>query len=157
MKTLSNIKKDLEFNHNLSTLIEVLKNIAVSQYRILEQKLASYEKFFLLIDSFFEFIDISRINHPFIIPKNKSQMVVAITSDSGLLGGLNMEVVNIAISELEKIPGKLVVIGERGKIYARESGISFIAFSGIGVEDEERYGQAIQFRDYLLNKIFEDS
>lgn len=172
MKTLPSIKKDLEFNSDLSALIEVLKNIAVSQFHALEQKLRSYEKFFLLIESFFEFIplektisssnssltgfiDISRINHPFLIPKNKSQMVVAITSDSGLLGGLNMQVVATAIRELEKIPGKLVVIGERGKIYARESGIPFVAFSGI--EDEERYAQAIQLRDYLINKILADS
>jgi ATP synthase F1 gamma subunit len=155
MKTLPSIKKDLEFNSSLSALIEVLKNIAVSQFHTLEQKLKSYEKFFLVNDSFFEFIDISRIEHPFLIPKNKSQMVVAITSDSGLLGGLNMQVVATAIRELEKIPGKLVVIGERGKIYARESGIPFVAFSGI--EDEERYAQAIQLRDYLINKVFADS
>jgi len=155
MKTLPVIKKDLEFNRGLSALIEVLKNIAVSQFHVLEQKLKSYEKFFLIIDSFFEFIDISRIEHPFLIPKNKSQMVVAVTSDSGLLGGLNMQVVATAIRELEKIPGKLVVIGERGKIYARESGIPFVAFSGIG--DEERYSQAIQLRDYLINKVFADS
>lgn len=155
MKTLPTIKKDLEFNSSLSALIEVLKNIAVSQFQSLEQKLRSYEKFFLMIDSFFEFIDIPKINHPFLIPKNNSQMVVAITSDSGLLGGLNMQIVATAIRELEKIPGKLVVIGERGKIYARESGIPFVAFKGI--EDEARYAQAMQLRNYLVNKVFENS
>jgi len=155
MKTLPDIKKDLEFNNSLSVLIEVLKNIAVSQFHALEQKLKSYEKFFLTHNSFFEFLDISRIEHPFLLPKNKSQMVVAVTSDSGLLGGLNMQVVAAAIRELEKIPGKLVVIGERGKTYARESGIPFIAFSGI--KEEKYYAQAMQLRDYLINKIFEDS
>ena len=155
MRTLPSLKKDQDFNSGLSILIEVLKNIAVSQFRALEQKIRSYEKFFLMNESFFEFIDISRINHPFLIPKNKSQTVVAITSDSGLLGGLNMQVVAAAIRELEKISGKLVVIGERGKIYARESGFPFVAFSGI--EDEERYSQAMQLRDYLINKLFTDS
>jgi len=155
MRTLPSLKKDLDFNSGLSILIEVLKNIAVSQFRALEQKIRSYEKFFLMNESFFEFIDISRINHPFLIPKNKSQTVVAITSDSGLLGGLNMQVVAAAIRELEKISGKLVVIGERGKIYARESGFPFVAFGGI--EDEERYSQAMQLRDYLINKLFTDS
>jgi len=155
MRTLPSLKKDLDFNSGLSILIEVLKNIAVSQFRALEQKIRSYEKFFLMNESFFEYIDISRINHPFLIPKKKSQMVVAITSDSGLLGGLNMQVVAAAIRELEKISGKLVVIGERGKIYARESGFPFVAFGGI--EDEERYFQAMQLRDYLINKVFKDS
>lgn len=155
MKTLPNLKKDLEFNRGLANLIEALKNIAVSQFRSLEQKLKSYERFLSTTDSFFEFIDTAAVDHPFFIPRNKSQMVVAITSDSGLLGGLNMQVVATAVEELEKIPGKLVIVGERGKIYARESGISFAAFSGI--KDQERYFQAMQLRDYLLNKFFTDS
>jgi F0F1-type ATP synthase gamma subunit len=56
--------------------------------------------------------------------------------------------------ELDKIPGRLVVIGERGKIYAREAGVSYTAFSGI--KEEERFAQAIQVRDYLIKKIAEE-
>ena len=47
-----------------------------------------------------------------------------------------MMVVNTAIQQLKQIPGKLVIVGERGRIYAREAGIPFAAFSGI--KDEER-------------------
>lgn len=148
MKTLSGIKKDLEFNRGLSSLIEVLKNIAVSQYHALEQKIKSFEKFIFTVESFFDFIDIAKVNHPFLNPQSRPQAVVAVTSDSGLLGGLNMQVVTTAIVELEKIPGKLIVIGERGKVYARESNIPFVAFSGI--KDEERHSQAMQLRDYLI-------
>lgn len=151
MKTLAVIKKDLEFNKGLFSLIEVLKSIAVSQFRALESKLGSQEKFFLNINSFFEFIDLPNIRHPFLQPKNKSQIVVAVTSDSGLLGGLNMQVVNTAIRELEKIPGKLTVVGERGKAYMRESSVPFASFSGI--RDEDRYIQAVQLRDYLVNSF----
>lgn len=155
MKTISEIKKDLEFNKGLSSLIEVLKNIAVSQYHALQQKISSYEKFSLVLDSFFEFIKMQKIDHPFLNPKNKSQIVVAITSDSGLLGGLNIQVIVTALGELSNIPGKLIVLGERGKVYARESGIPFVSFSGI--RDEERYFQALQLRDYLMHKILTDS
>jgi ATP synthase F1 gamma subunit len=153
MQTLSIIKKDLEFNRNLSSLIEVLKNIAVSQYHALEQKIKSFEKFLLTVESFFDFIDLPSLHHPFLNPQNKPQAVVAVTSDSGLLGGLNMQVVSVAISELEKTPGKLIVIGERGKVYARESNIPFVAFSGI--KDEERYAQAMQLRDYLVSRVLQ--
>jgi hypothetical protein len=45
MKTVSVLKKDLEFNNGLFSLIEVLKTIAVSQYRSLEHRLKSYEAF----------------------------------------------------------------------------------------------------------------
>jgi ATP synthase F1 gamma subunit len=153
MKTLSTLKKDLEFNKGLAALIEALKNISVTQYKILEQRLKTFNKLFLNIESFFELININKIRHPFVTPNDLPLEVVAITSDTGLLGGLNMQVVNCALSELEKRPGKLIVIGERGKMYAAESGVPFAAFPGI--KDEDRYEQAMQLRDYCLHRILD--
>jgi ATP synthase F1 gamma subunit len=98
-------------------------------------------------------IDITRIDHPFLSRYNKTLAVVAITSDSGLLGGLNMQVVNRALVELKNMPGRLIVIGERGKAYLRDSKIPFVAFSGI--KDEDRYVQAMQLRDYVTGKVLE--
>ena len=155
MKTLAAIKNDLEFNKGLSFLVETLKMIAVSQYRALEQKIKTFKDFLPAVESFFEFIDIGKIDHPFLNSKNKPQAVVAVTSDTGLLGGLNMQVVGTAIRELEKTPGRLIVIGECGKIYASESKVPFTAFSGI--KDEERRSQAMQLRDYLTGKVLEGS
>ena len=151
MKTLSKIKQDLEFNKGLFTLVETLKAIAASQYRILEKKIRSLEDFISAIEGFFELIDIRRVGHPFLQSRNKPQIVVAITSDTGLLGGLNMQITGTALGELESISGKLVVIGERGKMYAQGSGIPSVNFPGIS--DEERYGQAMQLRDYILSKV----
>jgi ATP synthase F1 gamma subunit len=151
MKTLSKIKQDLEFNKSLSTLIETLKTIAVAQYRALEQRVRTFKDFLLTIESFLEFIDIRSVRHPFLNPQNKRQVVVAVTSDSGFLGGLNMQVVNTAAAELDKIPGKLIVIGERGKMYIRGTGVSSVNFPGI--RDEERFGQAMQMRDYIVKEI----
>jgi ATP synthase F1 gamma subunit len=154
MKTVSALKKDLEFNSGLSSLIEVLKTIAVSQYRALEHRLKSYEEFLRTIENFFRFLDINSVDHPFLKPKKNTQIIVAVTSDSGLLGGLNVQVVGNAIRELDKIPGRLVVIGERGKIYAREAAVAYTAFSGI--KEEARFAQAMQVRDYLIKKIAEE-
>lgn len=148
MQTMAVIKKDMEFNRGLSSLIEVLKNIAVSQYRSLEHKFGGFDKFMRAIESYFDFIDYSAIRHPFLTPRNQNQVIVVVTSDSGLLGGLNMQVVSRALAELETNAGQLVVIGERGKMYARESGVPFVAYPGIN--DEERLGQAFQLRDYLF-------
>ena len=153
MKTLAALKKDLEFNRGLSSLIEVLKAIAVSQFRTLEQRMKTFEKFLTNIETFFELVDVPGIKHPFLNPSVKTQAVVAVTSDSGLLGSLNMQVINDALVELERIPGKLIVIGERGKLYVRDTKIPFVAFPGI--IDEERHGQAMQVRDYLINKVME--
>ncbi|MFH1190677.1 MAG: FoF1 ATP synthase subunit gamma [Candidatus Omnitrophota bacterium] len=148
MQTMAVIKKDLDFNRGLSALIEVLKNIAVSQFRSLEKKFNAFDKLMQTIESYFEFIDLAGVRHSFLTPTNPIQVIVVITSDSGLLGGLNMQVVTQGLAELEKNPGQLVVIGERGKMYARESGLPFVAYPGIN--DEERLAQAFQLRDYLF-------
>ncbi len=154
MKTVVSLKKEMEFNKGLSALLEVLKTIAVSQYRSLERKIHSSEEFLSEIGSFFEFFDLQYVSHLFLNPKNRRKMVVAVTSDSGLLGGLNMRVVTAALSELEEMPGSLIVVGERGKSYASECGVPFTAFGGIN--DEERADQAMQLRDYILDKLFEE-
>jgi ATP synthase F1 gamma subunit len=155
MKTLAAVKKDLEFNRGLSSLIEVLKTVAVAQFRALEQKISSFKKLVLAIESFFHDLDPAKVNHPFLAPQNNLQAVVAVTSDSGLLGGLNMQVIATALLELKNSPGKLIVIGERGKVYLKEANIAFVAFSGI--KDDQRYGQASQLRDYLLSRVIKGS
>src|SRR4030042_606929 len=122
MKALAILKKDLEFNKQLSSLLNTMKDIAVSQYRALEQKIKFYDELFSAIDSFFDLMDVEKIHHPFTAPGDKPQAVVAVTSDNGLVGGLNMQVINRAISELGSVPGKIIVMGERGKAFVSESG-----------------------------------
>jgi ATP synthase F1 gamma subunit len=151
MKILPVLKRDMEFNKGLSSLIETLKTIAVSQYKSLEKRISSFEDLLKTIESFFEFIDIKGTVHPFLNPKDKPQAVIAVTSDTGFLGALNLDVINLSMKELEQIPGKLIVIGERGKLYATEVGVPFVAFGGIG--DEVRYEQAIQLRDYVVSEV----
>ncbi|MFH1867396.1 MAG: FoF1 ATP synthase subunit gamma [Candidatus Omnitrophota bacterium] len=155
MKAIATLKKDLDFNKELSSLLNTMKDIAVSQYKVLEQKIKFYDELFSAIDTFFEIIDAKRTAHPFTDPGNKPQAVIAVTSDNGLIGGLNMQVINTAIAELGKIPGKIIAIGERGKIFAHESGLPYAAFGGI--QEEERYGQAMQLRDYILSEVLKGS
>jgi len=151
MKTLSGIKKELEFNRGLASLIDVLKNIAVSQYRALEEKVRLFEDFSLSVESFLDFIDFNLVRHPFLQPASKKGLVIAVTSDTGLLGGLNMQIIQAAVAQLEEGPGELIVIGQRGKVYAREAGVGFVGFPGI--IDEQRYVQAMQVRDYTIKRF----
>lgn len=151
MRTLSNIKKDIEFNQGHASLIEALKNIAVAQFKIHEQKLKIFEKIVLAVEDFFALINTANVNHPFLRAQKGSLAVVAVTSDSGLLGGLNLKVINQALAELEGKSGKLIVIGACGKNYLKETRLSFVSFAG--VNDEQRYAQAMQLRDYCLDKV----
>ncbi len=151
MKVISQIKKDLDFNRSLFSLVEVLKSIAVSHYRMLEKMIKSEEQFYGILHQFFEFPFFRMMEHPYLSGTPAPAGVVAVTSDMGLLGGLNMKVMAAAFEAAQKGPSRFMVIGEKGHVLAREKGFSFIAFPG--VKDEERYGQSLALRDFVMEQL----
>ena len=147
----SHIKKTIDFNARFKGLLEVLKLIAVSQYHILERKFKSFEEFQTLLSDFFSSIPTENIHHPFLDPGDKPLGVVAITSDAGLLGGMNAQVMGKALDFVRQSGGRLVVVGEKGQTYAQDARIPFSSFSG--VLDNERQAQAMELRDFLTQKV----
>ncbi|MBU1061811.1 MAG: F0F1 ATP synthase subunit gamma [Candidatus Omnitrophica bacterium] len=150
MRTLVSVKKDMEFNKGLSLLIETLKSIAIAQYYMMEKRSNVFKEFFPSIESFLKDIDMDTVNHVFMKAKGRAQAIVAITTDAGFLGGLNMKVINAALEEAQKMPTTMIIIGARGKMYVSGQGYSTVNFPGI--QDEERHTQAMQLRDYIFQK-----
>lgn len=151
MRPVSQIKRDIEFNKGLSSLVEVLKNIAIFQFHALAQKICAFDKLNQAVDNFFRLIDLEKVRHPFVTPEDKPGCVIAVTSDVGLLGGLNVRVVSAALGELKGGSGLLVILGERGQAYARENHLAFAGFPG--VKEQQRFSRAVQLCDYSLERI----
>ncbi len=61
-----------------------------------------------------------------------------------------MQVMNLAIKEVEETGGKLIIVGEKGQAYAADSKISHVTFKGVA--DETRFKQAQEIRDYIFNE-----
>jgi ATP synthase F1 gamma subunit len=150
MRLLSAIKKDMEFNLNLYNLLEVLKEIAIAQYKILEKKLKVFEAVFPSLGSIYDMLGMSRVDHPLMHLAGKQPGVICVTSDAGLLGGLNMSVMSQAIKEAQKSKARLIIIGEKGEMYAKEAGLEYIVFKG--VKDETRFAQSTELRDYIMQE-----
>lgn len=153
MLAVTKVKKDIEFNKKFIAIIEVLKTVAVSQFHMLEKRLKIFERFDPILEEFFGSIDIQHFRHPFLESgENRGpRIVLAVTSDQGLLGGGNLRVVKAAVNLLESSKDHLVVVGEQGKKFARGSGVSFDAFPGI--QDNERHAQARSLRTFLFKKV----
>lgn len=150
MASLIKLKQELQFQTNLAGLLNVLKAIAVQQYQSLEHKIDPNETFFDAIHSIAGMLNFKKVTHPF--TQTEGPMgVILVTSDSGLLGGLNQQVVTAAIEEYERKPGELMVIGKRGANYVRERRVPFREFPGI--QDDARQTLADKVRDYALNQI----
>ena len=150
MKTLVSIKKDMEVNSGLSLLIETLKTIAISQYYAAQKKLGTFSKFFHSIESFVKAINLDEVNHFFTDSQGRAQAIVVITSDTGFLGGLNMKVVSAALQEARKMPTTIIIVGGRGEMYVQGTGFPAVSFPGI--QDDARFSQAMQLRDYIYQK-----
>ncbi len=152
MPAIADIKRDREFYKNFGVLVEALKGIAISQFQALEKKIISFEDFMLILEGFFDFLDVMSVKHPFVDNKDMPLGVVAITSDRGLLGGLNHRVMMGAISYLQDPKNRLIVIGLQGQKIAQGYKIPCKNFTGI--DDEHRYEWAVEIRDYIVDEVF---
>jgi len=150
MASLIRLKQDIQFNIRLGGLLEALKLIAAQQFQMLERALRSNPTFFEVIETIAGTFELQRMSHPF-TQGGGPIGVIAVTSDTGLLGGLNQQVVITAVQEYRREPGELMMIGERGAGYVRELGLSCRSFPG--VQENNRGTLASQVRDYALNRI----
>jgi ATP synthase F1 gamma subunit len=150
MASLVRLKQEIQFNARLGTLLEALKSIAAQQFQALERTFRAHAALFEAARAIAGSCRLDRVSHPFTRGEGPIGVIV-VTSDTGLLGGLNQQVVTTAVQEYRRNPGEFIVIGERGTAYVRERGFSCRAFPG--VVDTGRRGLAVQVRDYALGRV----
>jgi len=152
MPSIATIKNEREFYKDFYSLINVLKTIAISQFHSLERKMQMYDEFVETVESFFGIMDVNAIAHPFVNPKETAPLgIVAITSDRGLLGGLNHRVMTAAFSYMENSQNQLIIVGQQGQNYVHGTNLFFKGF--IVGEDEKRYTRALELRDYIIEEV----
>ena len=92
------------------------------------------------------------VKHPFVDNANMPLGIVAVTSDRGLLGGLNHRVMMAALNCLKDPKNRLIVIGLQGQKIAQGYKIPCKNFTGI--DDEHRYEWAVDIRDHIIDEVF---
>jgi hypothetical protein len=120
MIPIAQLKGDMEFYRSLGKLVEVLKLISAAQYQTLEKKIKTYSLYLDALAGIFQWLDVQQVRHPFIRQTDSPAGVVAVTTDAGLLGGLNAQVMNKAMALIEAGGGKLIIIGKRGQLYLEQ-------------------------------------
>jgi len=132
-------------------LINVLKTIAISQFHSLERKIQTYEEFISAVESFFAMLDLNSIDHPFVHPNEDAPLgIIAITSDRGLLGGLNHRIMTAAFGYMKDSQNQLIIVGQQGQNFVHGLNLFFKGF--IVGEDEKRF-RALEFRDYVIGEV----
>lgn len=150
MQSTREFKKEFALNTELTELLDVLKSIAASEFRVLERKKERFAKFIETFNGFFRMINFSAVEHPFAQDKLSRLGIIMITSDEGFMGGLNARVINAALGYSGSQNAELVIIGRRGAAYLKGLGKKFTAFPGI--ISEERYEAALKLRDFIVKE-----
>lgn len=145
------LKKTIDFNKSFRSLLQVIKTLALAEYHILERKLKVFDELYDLSGGFFDSIDLTTVEHPFLRPGGRPPAVIAITSDTGLMGGINQQVVMRALEIVRENGGHLVILGERGQMYVQDAGVEVTSFPGIN--DAKRYEQACHLRDFISKNV----
>ncbi|MCP4650258.1 MAG: hypothetical protein GY853_09305 [PVC group bacterium] len=153
MSSISKLKEDMDFYKSLGSLIGLLKMIAITQYHSLEKKNKTFATYLEAIESFFYWLDMQKVQHPFVSESKKTTAIIAITSDAGLLGGYNAMIMNEALTQVQQQDSKLIIIGKRGRLYVEKHKMVFAVFPGIS--QEKRLEQALQLRDYIVDNVLQ--
>jgi ATP synthase F1 gamma subunit len=153
MLTIKQLKKDIQFNHEVSSLIDVLKGIASAQFRHMQARRERFLRFSRVLTDFFKMVDLLKADHAFL--KENSSLpaaIIGISSDEGFIGDLNKQIFN-RILELCSLTDEIIILGERGKHFLEELGRSFLYFPG--VNEDIDYAQAEDLRDYLVSQYLQ--
>jgi len=156
MALLSQLRRELRFNAEFLQLIQTLKNIAASQYHVMEREKARFAAFMDAFAGFFRAVDMANVEEPLVRSTCDVLGVVMVTSDSGFMGGLNAGVIEGGVAAQGAFPDdkvQLVVIGEKGSARLTERNRAFKYFPGIN--QDTRYEQAMEIRDYLVREVQE--
>ncbi len=149
------LKEDLRFNSELMDLLEIMKNVAVFQYRSLLKKRERFLRLSELLSGFFRMLDLDKTPHRFIKPRIEKPALVMITSNEGLMGDLNFQVVDSAISRAGSGDAEFFVVGDSGEMYLRDTGKKFTAFKG-AADAEGRGVLAKELKEQITKGIREE-
>ncbi len=152
MIPLIRLKKDVQFNQELTKVVDVLKGIAAARFHVLERQLTKAERCFAVAAEFAGLMDPERLEHPFIRVRAPRVGAILVTSTAGFLGGLNTQVVLAGLREADT-EGSLTVIGERGAGYVRDLRREATIFPGI--EDATRAALATEVMTHVVRQVLE--
>jgi ATP synthase F1 gamma subunit len=151
---LNELRKELKFNHELLSLVETLKNVAGSQFHLLEKKKQRFDTFMNAFAGFFRVVDLVDVVNPFVRAESAVTGLVVVTSDSGFMGGLNGGVLRAGLEAVEHLPPEsvsYVVVGEKGAAAFSDRKEPFKFFAGIN--QDTIYEQAVVIKDWLMQEV----
>ena len=152
MPSVADAKKELTFHREFTELIEIIKEIAASQFRSLESnKEERFAKFLESFDGFFEMLGSLKVEDVFTAVMSDVTGLILVTSDEGFMGGLNSKVIHAGLEKTQNGKRNIIVVGEQGANYLKDLKLEYTAFPGVA--PEERYERAVALKDFIVGEV----
>lgn len=134
MLILKNLKQDMEFNSELSQIIEIFKNIASAEFmRMQATTEKTQEELLRVLAEIAKNIKWQQYQDQLFLKEdpNLPSAFVALGADEGFSGGLNTSVMTMLLDSRTRKDDEFLVLGERAARYLEEMRESFLYFGGI--------------------------
>jgi ATP synthase F1 gamma subunit len=154
MATALQLKKDIQLNLDLTSVLGVMQDIAVSQFHSLDKKKQRFKKIMEAFKEFFSMINLSGQKHPLIESQNENMAIIMISSDEGFMGGLNNKVINAALAYRKNRKAEMFMVGSRGADSLKSLGEKCVAFPGVDMSN--RYQLAENIKDHIMKGVKEN-
>ncbi|RLG33834.1 hypothetical protein DRN98_03415 [Methanosarcinales archaeon] len=154
MRPLARLKEDIDFNKNLSDIIDILKiasSIQLRQFQ-LQEKIENEEFDKGLIECA-ELLRLKGIRHPFFETKEGPLYIVIVSSDEGFLGELNILLVNTGLNQRRNREDFILVLGEKGASYLEDMKESFLFLEGVSDEISEK--EVVSISKFLIKEYLD--
>jgi len=152
MAKLTSLREELQFNKEIAGIINVLKGVAASEFGHLQRERKKFGKFDEYIKKLFQVVRLNGFSHAFIDKSKLPSNIVLITSDSGLLGKMNVEVIVTTFEEYKE-GDFLTVVGRQGVRYVEEKTSGYQSFPGIS--DYISVKEVENLKNYIIKQVRE--
>lgn len=147
------IKRELDFTKNMFEILEVMKQLAQSQFTNRKKKIgARFTIKHIYYQAFFEMTMMVKSDNPFIRCQSDTAGVVVPTSDASFMGALNQKIFKGA----KEVPGskKLsMVLGKKGLSKFKFNKMPFVPFPGF--QDTILYDLCHQLTSFIVELVLQ--
>jgi len=152
MLTLGGVKRKIKTIGNIEKITRAMMLVALTKLRRAEEKFRAIEHYVYNLEEMLQdlLIRMEKKVHPFLSQGRGPTLFIILTSNRGLCGGFNTNLIKYAQNYLNGKESKLIFIGRKGRFFFKNYEMDNIIYS-IDIPEEEKEFVLI---DKLIDIIF---
>lgn len=155
MPTKESIKRELDFSKNMAEILDVMKQLAQSQFTQAKKVcLSAFNGHLVTFGPVFEAMANLQGKNPFMRAENDKMAIIVATSDQAFMGALNSKLAKTARNLAGEFPREFLVTGRKGARKFKFANDPFVPFNAIK-EGPDLRKLCREVTNYVIQKVKE--